>query len=424
MFKTKNAKYVRLKYELMPSPFHEGSMVKVCRIKAVRDIPVYGILAGDIGGYLDSKAILDQKGDCWVGGDAIVLGSVNINDNALIKDRVVVHGGATVLKEEGRSGNYYGITFTENVRISGNVRLDYVSTPSERSMAGYFGGQAQISGDVCIYNARSIAGNVVLKDHVTIHAGCRILGDAKVSGRVVLEKKVSLNDHAMITDDAVIGRNSNIQGLSKVGGKTVVPAVSLIVDGKDDNPKESKPSQLVEYTGSEAQALKRMTKDSKKSQVNGVDGRYQGYLTKYQEIVDAIDAYASDIVKIIQYPAMTDLTDTHTAEMMFALKKAEFESEFSHDGEFFRAVGELEQKFLVAESNARKLASSLLSETGRKKTEQAKDLFALACNDASPEQERRMAFKQGFKRLEGVVSVPEKAVQAMRVQVGIAELEM
>lgn len=427
MFKPKNEKYVRLKYELIPSPFHDGGMVKVSRIKAVRDIPAHGVLAGDLGGYLDSQVILEQKGDCWVGDQAIVLGSVVINSYALITDHAVVHGGTTVLKEKGESGNYYGLNITENARISGDACLDYVTTPTERAQAGFIGGQSRIRDHAKIYNARVIIGNTVVEDNATINAGCQLRDESRVSGQAVLEKKVMLHDQSTIADYASIGRNSIIKGLSRVSGKTKVAPASLIIDGKADKPKDAKLSELIEYTESESQRGSKPSLASRVSAKTGADAKaskYEAYLMKYQDILESIDSYASDIVKIIQYPAMTDLTDTHTAEMMFALKQAEFESEFSHDGEFFRAVSDLERKFLVAESNARKLASSLLSEAGRKKTEQAKDLFSLACNDASPEQERRMAFKQGFKRLEGVVSVPEKAVQAMRVKVGIAELEM
>ena len=50
---------MNLKYELLD----EGSDTGLYRIRALRDIPTVGVLAGALGGYVASGANLNQEGD-------------------------------------------------------------------------------------------------------------------------------------------------------------------------------------------------------------------------------------------------------------------------------------------------------------------------------------------------------------------------
>jgi hypothetical protein len=58
-----------LKYELVKDDFilHEGK--KLYRIKALRDIDLFGdykIFKGQLGGYIEGYHNLSQEGNCWV----------------------------------------------------------------------------------------------------------------------------------------------------------------------------------------------------------------------------------------------------------------------------------------------------------------------------------------------------------------------
>ena len=44
------------------------------RIRALRDIPMNSIKAGDLGGYIESESNLSQDGDAWVANEAKVYG--------------------------------------------------------------------------------------------------------------------------------------------------------------------------------------------------------------------------------------------------------------------------------------------------------------------------------------------------------------
>jgi len=83
------------------------------RIKALRDIPRYGIKAGDLGGYVQSESNLSQEGNCWVYGNARVYGDAKVFGDAEVYGNAEVYGDAKV----------FG-----NAEVYGNAR---VSSPSD-----------------------------------------------------------------------------------------------------------------------------------------------------------------------------------------------------------------------------------------------------------------------------------------------------
>lgn len=67
------------------------------RIIALRDIPKYGVLKGDFGGFVSGHHNLAQSGSSWIADNAVVKDSAHVCDDALIchsgflqgQDRVV-----------------------------------------------------------------------------------------------------------------------------------------------------------------------------------------------------------------------------------------------------------------------------------------------------------------------------------------------
>lgn len=86
------------KYELL-----ERGENGLRRIRALRDIPRFGVKAEDIGGYVDSEKNLSQDGDCWVCDNARVC------DNALVCSGARVQQGQDLLCVVGL-GSAYGTT--------------------------------------------------------------------------------------------------------------------------------------------------------------------------------------------------------------------------------------------------------------------------------------------------------------------------
>ena len=74
------------KYELTQETNEQG----LHRIRALRDIPRYGVKKGDLGGFVERENNLSQEDDCWIANDATVMG------HAIVKDDGIVMGDATV----------------------------------------------------------------------------------------------------------------------------------------------------------------------------------------------------------------------------------------------------------------------------------------------------------------------------------------
>ena len=102
------------------------------RIRALRDIPRFGVKAGELGGFVEGENNLSQ--DAWVSGDAEVSGYAKVYGNAKV----------------------YG-----DARVSGNA-----------AVSGYAEvyGNARVYGDAWVYGKAWVYGNA------------EIYGDAEVSG--------------------------------------------------------------------------------------------------------------------------------------------------------------------------------------------------------------------------------------------------
>ena len=86
------------KYELTDETKVIGNTT-IHRIRALRDIPRYGVKSGDLGGWIEAESNLSQDGDAWVSGDAIVYGNVRVYGDAQVYGNARVHGDAIVDKE-------------------------------------------------------------------------------------------------------------------------------------------------------------------------------------------------------------------------------------------------------------------------------------------------------------------------------------
>jgi hypothetical protein len=142
------------KYELLEkdkeNPLH--------RIRALRDIPRYGVKAGDIGGFVESEENLDQECDAWVGGNAFIF------DDAMVYGKSIVYGNAKV----------YG-----NTHIYG-----YAQVYGYAWVYGYARvyGEARVYGDAMVYDSAEVYGNVDVLGGVRIYEKARISSEAQVYG--------------------------------------------------------------------------------------------------------------------------------------------------------------------------------------------------------------------------------------------------
>lgn len=149
---------------------------------------------------------------------------------------------------------------------------------------------------------------------------------------------------------------------------------------------------------------------------------------RHQKIVSAYLDYEIDLAKSLEYPLMIDAGDPKTAALIRSIlktadiKEHEDRSKVSaSSSKFYDAVVSLEIAFTVAENNARKVGGTVWDSIERKKVKTAKALHSVVMDDNASQNERRGAFAQIFKTLEGVALIPEKSETRMRQTIGLIE---
>lgn len=110
------------------------------RIRAIVDIPLMNVRAGDLGGWIESEDNLSHFGDSWIGGVAKVYGSAKVHGNARVDGKVVVCDRAKV----------YG-----NARVGDNVLIcDRAKVYGNALVYGraWIGGDARVGNDALLRN--------------------------------------------------------------------------------------------------------------------------------------------------------------------------------------------------------------------------------------------------------------------------------
>lgn len=455
------------------------------RIQALRDIPEHNVNKGDLGGYVTSILNLSQVGSCWIGGTAKVVGNVFVSEDAYVggssvvicpeEDATIDISGAVSINFSPRieiDNKSKGNRPVKHSVITGDIKIygyACITNVEFIDATGYIRNSARIDG------AKQITGEVYISGKSQVSPNVTIAGKTYISDNSIVEDGATVVDCTLL-NKAVVHENETVKNQSRGGypgfmikaGESVKKQLiaetskharsynaNLLFDLESrlkfsDEMLKTSLSNDVLYSFINEFAMKNGSK-VRLPLANGqkaVEGTYGEPvkeftekpslpLTASQAEIEASDAlnllaeikaelhaYESDIVKILQYPAMTDKTDPFTLELTVALKLANRLSLNPYHKGFVASVFDLEKKFIAAEANALKIASTHLSEIERKKAEKAKDLFAVAADEASSENEKHMAFVQGFKQLESVIVVPEVAVENFRVKIGLKEIEM
>lgn len=373
--------------------------VQMHRIVAKIDIPRHGVKKGDQGGYVENPHILSDQGDAWIGGDAKAYGKVRVEGDALITDK------ARVVNDTTKSSNNGFLKVSGNAVVKGNA-FCFATVPFET--VALISDNAVIEGYATVRSPKTIAGHAHIYDDAILEASCSVLDDARIGGSAHVGVGCIISRNARIYGEASIGPYSEVTTGSIIAGTAKLAQNSF-------NKNVLNPAVVIP----EKPAIAPEVSAHSPEPLTG-RGMYEEILS---DLNQSVDAYRNDIISLIKYPVMSDLTNEYTLAMVAAIKYAERAFKAGTDDEFKDAVLKAEEKFLAAESNARKISTSSYSEDERKKTDKAKDLFSIALNEASAEQEKRAAFKQGFLQLEGVIDVPETAIKALGIKAGLKELE-
>jgi hypothetical protein len=437
--------FAKKKYRLLPkeSVSRYGDIYEVHRIQALIDIPLHGVKAGDLGGYVAKKKSLDHEGSCWVGGDAIVAyiysenmvtGDSLVTDNALVLHRisgnVKVSGNAVI--RSSLSGN---CDISDNVKInagsnlSGNITMRGNAVFKSGNIFAFGNSKVTISGDV-IMDCPSIGqsydpGNAVLfieaRDDEEIEISGKVnLTKVFIKGNCKLDGEFNLEDVSFSGDNAILGKPQIKPGV-KFSGKNVISGDSLIPPGTHVHDVVMDTGILNYATpGNSMQSVGTGSSETIASEENQASSKYVALI---DQIETEYEAYTTDIVKLIKYPAMVDASVPEVGEFLVKLRSAKRSAMIADESELKSLVEALEIAFVRAENKARTLVASHLDEGKKKSLKDAEKMFTLAFNEASPEPEKRLGYKAGMRALEGIVEVSDKATENIKTRIGILELE-
>lgn len=370
-------------------------------------------------GYIKDSSLI--KGEPKIqhlrmSGSAVIAGDPQIN-NCSMEDSAQIFDSAEVWTTElkgyarvyGQSSIFKGAYYTrllDNARVFGHVRV----YGSHSEPATVLSGNASVYGNATIKEGCNISGASVINEYAHLLENCNISGNSKVSGPQPLPARYRASN--LIQDSSGI-KSQGIQAL----------------DRKEQF--RSQPKNNANYIGAYApspisSALRRqpivdVAKTLESKSIERIRAELAEIIVKVEK---DYDEYKNDVVKLIKYPIMVDLKDELTLNFTFALRKAKREVSYGQDADKMEAsVETLERAFLTAEANAQKIGPSQYSDQEVKKTETAKHMLAVALDEKASENERRISFKQAFKVLEGIIAVPDSAIETMKLQVGLKELE-
>lgn len=168
--------------------------------------------------------------------------------------------------------------------------------------------------------------------------------------------------------------------------------------------------------------------------------RYQGQQPEQTQadevkaLMDTHDAvnqrwldYELDVGKLIDFPMMTDVREPLTVAFLRAKRDADALRPMKPDSvsaarcaEFRAAVNDYEVAFSVAETEARRLKTGGFSEGERKRLATARKLVTIAVDGAASPAERQTAYRRARRELDGLIVLPDRAVNLLEGQVARA----
>ena len=145
------------KYELTDETKEIGG-ITLHRIRALRNIPRYGVKSGDLGGWIEAESNLSQYGKAWVSGEAWVRGNALVCNNALVSGNAWVSDDASVC---------------DNASVCGNARVS---------------DDARVSDNARVSDDARVCGNAMVCDNARVGRNAWVSGDASVCGDAIVYK--------------------------------------------------------------------------------------------------------------------------------------------------------------------------------------------------------------------------------------------
>lgn len=153
----------------------------------------------------------------------------------------------------------------------------------------------------------------------------------------------------------------------------------------------------------------------------------QALLAKYSSIREEWASYELDLIKVLDYPSITNLSIPSTGNFHKALSFTGYLAESinkdssMHEAERFEeAVLDLNHKFNVMINEAKRLRWNSYTPQEQTSLRTAQKLLAMATNVSSTVHERQIAYKRLIKEIEGIIALPEKAMLELEARISLA----
>ena len=153
------------------------------RIRALVDIPMYWVKAGDLGGYIEKEDNLSQYDNCWV------------SDNGCVADYGRVEGYGWV------SGNG---------RVGGNGCV---------SGDGCVADNGCVSGNGCVGGNARVSGNGWVRDNGCVAGYGTVEGNGRVSDHGCVEDCGCVSGYGCVFGDAIINKPTDILTIAPLGSR-------------------------------------------------------------------------------------------------------------------------------------------------------------------------------------------------------------
>lgn len=156
--------------------------------------------------------------------------------------------------------------------------------------------------------------------------------------------------------------------------------------------------------------------------------RIKTLVSRYEAIKSEWASYELDLLKILEFPAVTDMSVPATGKFHKALYLSgilapeDVAKPLSSDEakRFEDSVLDLEYCFRAMLNESKRLRWNSYSEKERSSLRTAKSLLSIALNSASSENERQVAYKRLIKEVEGILVLPEQAILELEAKISPA----
>ena len=168
------------------------------RIRAVTDL-TEDVLAGMLGGYVESRDNLDQDGRAWISADAIACENAVVCGDAVLTDHAVARGNAYVGKNATVMGD---ATVQDDAIVCGGLLMGkscvcgyaVIRQDEQTLCAPIIDGSARVYGE--------ISGNVVCRGNAVVLPGTKL--DNRTQDCFVLEDAVERSEYTAIVRDKLL----------------------------------------------------------------------------------------------------------------------------------------------------------------------------------------------------------------------------